>query len=34
MLDSTDVTVWYKMGILALKLDQYALARHSFEQVT
>ncbi len=33
MVDSSDVTVWYKVGIVALKLDHYPLASHAFEQV-
>ena len=34
MVDSSDVTVWYKIGTIALKLDKYQLARHAFEMVT
>ena len=33
MVDSSDVTVWYKVGSIALKIQKYQLARHAFEQV-
>ena len=33
LVDSTDVTVWYKISKLALTLRQYSLARHAYEQV-
>lgn len=32
MLDSTDVSVWYKIGHVALKLLRLPLARHAFEE--
>ncbi|XP_064599840.1 calcineurin-binding protein cabin-1-like [Liolophura sinensis] len=32
VVDATEVTVWYKIGTLALKLCKYSLARFSFEQ--
>ncbi|XP_023231855.1 calcineurin-binding protein cabin-1-like [Centruroides sculpturatus] len=31
-IDATDVTIWYKMGLVALKLHNYPLARLSFEE--
>nr|XP_054757189.1 calcineurin-binding protein cabin-1-like [Lytechinus pictus] len=31
-LDSTDVTLWYRIGTVAVKLSQLALARVAFEQ--
>ncbi|ELU14548.1 hypothetical protein CAPTEDRAFT_199502 [Capitella teleta] len=31
-VDATDVTVWHKIGVIALKLEHFSLARHSFEQ--
>ncbi|CAH1273708.1 CABIN1 [Branchiostoma lanceolatum] len=30
-LDSSDVTVWYKMGTVALKIHNYSLAKYCFE---
>lgn len=32
-MDSTDVTVWFKMGRLAMSLENFSLARHAFEMV-
>nr|XP_014344546.1 PREDICTED: calcineurin-binding protein cabin-1 [Latimeria chalumnae] len=32
MLDSTDVSLWYKIGRVALKLVRISLARHAFEE--
>lgn len=32
-LDDSDVTVWYHLGIVALKTFDLCLARHSFEEV-
>lgn len=32
-IDASEVTVWYKMGILATKLNNYPLAKLAFEQV-
>ncbi|XP_078611980.1 calcineurin-binding protein cabin-1-like isoform X3 [Branchiostoma floridae x Branchiostoma japonicum] len=30
-LDSSDVTVWYKMGMVALQIHNYSLAKYCFE---
>ena len=32
MLDSTDVSLWYKIGLVALRLTRVPLARHAFEE--
>lgn len=32
-LDDSDVTVWYHLGLVALKTFDLCLARHSFEEV-
>ncbi|XP_074660409.1 uncharacterized protein LOC141912887 [Tubulanus polymorphus] len=32
IVDATDVTVWYKMGVAALKEHHYLLAKHAFLQ--
>ena len=32
-VDSTDVTIWYKLGLVALKLKNFPLAKHAFTQV-
>ncbi|XP_064296324.1 calcineurin-binding protein cabin-1 [Phalacrocorax carbo] len=32
MLDSTDVSLWYKIGRVAIKLIRLPLARHAFEE--
>jgi len=32
-IDTTEVTVWYKIGTIALKLYNFPLARMGFEQV-
>lgn len=32
MLDSTDVNMWYKIGLLAVRLVRIPLARHAFEE--
>ena len=32
-IDDSDVTLWYKIGKLAVKLGNLRLARYSFEQV-
>ncbi|CAL9708600.1 unnamed protein product [Knipowitschia caucasica] len=32
MLDSTDVNMWYKIGLLAVRLIRIPLARHAFEE--
>ncbi len=33
LVDSTDVSLWYKIGCLALQIPNISLARHAFEQV-
>ena len=33
MVDSSDVSVWFQIGQIALKLVNYPLARHAFEMV-
>jgi hypothetical protein len=33
-IDDSDVTLWYKIGKLAIKLGNLRLARYSFEQVS
>ncbi|XP_031705420.1 calcineurin-binding protein cabin-1 isoform X3 [Anarrhichthys ocellatus] len=32
MLDSTDVNMWYKIGLVAVRLVRVPLARHAFEE--
>ena len=32
-LDDSDVTVWYHLGVVAMKTFDLCLARHSFEEV-
>ncbi|KAK7933908.1 hypothetical protein WMY93_004804 [Mugilogobius chulae] len=32
MLDSTDVNMWYKIGLVAVRLVRIPLARHAFEE--
>jgi hypothetical protein len=32
-VDTSEVTVWYKIGTIAMKLHNYSLARLGFEQV-
>lgn len=32
MLDSTDVNMWYKIGLVAIRLVRVPLARHAFEE--
>lgn len=32
MLDSTDVNMWFKIGLLAVRLLRIPLARHAFEE--
>ena len=32
-LDDSDVTVWYHLGLVAMKTFDLCLARHSFEEV-
>ncbi|XP_042300742.1 calcineurin-binding protein cabin-1-like [Sceloporus undulatus] len=31
-LDATDVNLWYKIGLAALRLTRLPLARHAFEE--
>lgn len=33
-IDTSEVTVWYKIGTIALKINNFSLARLGFEQVT
>ena len=32
-VDGSEISVWYKIGLLAIKLCNYPLAQHAFEQV-
>ena len=32
-VDSTDVSIWYKIGKLAEEIQNYPLARHAYETV-